>query len=208
MQLTYQSDYPNQVHQLMVSVSRHLHLIKNGSVRFQKKKFECTLANMNKSDKELIVHYLISDHFSGAFYAEACSAFQLMPVDEFLIRAWSKKDEYIFCGLPENLSVPNTVAEAFPNLLPWVDSLGIGLLEVTSGFQGGIRDLPTWEEYLRMVFALGEETRLSDVRAKAARINNYLNREHGDRASKIDKWAHRVGTIRFPSGETTTIRCE
>jgi hypothetical protein len=205
MQQTYQSDYPNQVHQLMVSVSKHFYLLKNGSVKFQKKKFECTLANMHRSEKDHVVHYLIRDHFSGAFYAEAASSSQLIAVDQFLLRAWSKKDEYIFCGLPEHLSVPNTVAEAFPTLLSWVDSQGIKLLEVTSGFQGGIRDLPTWEDYLRMVFAIGEETRLSEVQGKAARINDYLNREHGDRASKIDKWAHRVGTIKLPSGETATI---
>lgn len=208
MQQTYQSDYPNQVHQLMVSVSRHLYLIKNSSVRFQKKKFEHNLANMHKSEKEQVVHYLIRDHFSGAFYAEATSSSQLIPVDQFLLRAWSKKQEYIFCGLPEYLSIPNTVAEAFPNLLSWVDSLGVKLLEVTSGFQGGIRDLPTWEEYLRMVFAIGEETRLSEVQAKAARISNYLNSERGDRASKIDKWAYRVGAVRFPSGETAVIQYE
>ena len=205
MQLTYQSDYPNQVHQLMVSVSKHFHLTKNGSVKFQKKKFEYTLANMHRSEKQLVIHYLIRDHFSGAFYAEATSSSQLIAVDQFLLRAWSKKDEYIFCGLPEHLSIPNTVADAFPTLLSWVDSLGIKLLEVTSGFQGGIRDLPTWEDYLRMVFAVGEETRLSEVQARAARISDYLNREHRDRASKIDKWAHRVGTIKLPSGEIATI---
>jgi hypothetical protein len=126
---------------------------------------------VHRSEKELVVHYLVRDHFSGAFYAEACSSLLLMPVENFLLRAWSKKDEYIFCGMPEYLSIPNTVAEAFPKLLPWVSSLDIELLEVTSGFQGGIRDVPTWENYLRMVFALGEETKLSEIRAKAARIN-------------------------------------
>lgn len=205
VQLTYQTDYPNQVHQLMISVSKHLYLIKDGSVRFQKKKFDHTLANVHQSEKQHVVHYLVRDHFSGAFYAEATASSQLFPVEQFLLRAWSKKDKYIFCGMPEHLSVPNTVADAFPNILEWVDSLGVKLLNVTSGFQGGIRDLPTWEKYLQMVFNLNEKTRLSEVQEKAARISNYLNHEHGDRASKIDKWAYRVGTIRLPSGETATI---
>jgi hypothetical protein len=107
--------------------------------------------------------------------------------------------------MPDCLSIPKTVASAFPNLLKWTSSLGIDLLEVTSGFQGGIRDVPTWEEYLRMVFALGEETQLSEIRTKAARISNYLNSEHSNRASRIDIWAHSVGTIRLPSGETAVI---
>jgi hypothetical protein len=190
----------------MVSVSKHLYAIKNGNIRFQKKKFDFSLATMNRSEKEHVVHYLVRDHFSGAFYGEACSSSLLMPVEEFLIRAWSKKDEYIFCGMPDYLSIPKTVADAFPNLLTWTSSLGIELLEVTSGFQGGVRDVPTWEEYLRMVFALGEETQLSEIRTQAARINNYLNKEHSNRPSRIDRWAHSVGTIRLPSGETAEIR--
>jgi hypothetical protein len=199
MELRYQSDHSNQVHQLMVSVSKHFYLLKNGNVRFQEKKFDFNLANVKKSEKELVVHYLIRDHFSGAFYAEACPSSLLMPVEDFLIRAWSKKDEYIFCGIPDSLSIPNTVAEAFPKLLPWASSLGLDLLEVTSGFQGGIRDVPTWEKYLRMVVSLHEETKLSEIQGKAAGINNYLNKKHADRPSKIGKWAHSVGTIRLPS---------
>lgn len=103
---------------------------------------------MHRSQKQHVVHYLIRDHFSGAFYAEATSSDQLIPVDQFLLRAWSKKDEYVFCGIPDFLSIPTTVADAFPNVLPWVEALGVKLFEVTSGFKGGIRDLPTWEEYL------------------------------------------------------------
>jgi hypothetical protein len=128
-----------------------------------------------------------------------------MPVEDFLIRAWSKKDGYIFCGMPVSLSIPNTVAAAFPKLLPWASSLDIELLEVTSGFQGGIRDVPTWEKYLRMLVSLHEETKLSEIQAKAAGINNYLNKEHADRPSKIGKWAQSVGTIKLPSGEDVVV---
>lgn len=206
MHLVYRSDYPNQVHQLIVSVSKHFFLTKNGRVKFQKKKLEYSLANLQQSEKELVVHYLVRDHFSGAFYAEATSSLQLNPVEEFLTRAWSIKDEYVFCGQPENLSIPRTVSDAFPNLLSWVDSHGITRFDVTSGFQGGIRDVPTWENYLRMVFALGEETKLSEVRGKAARISNYLNEAHGDRASKIAQWIRHVGTIKLPSGESAYIK--
>ena len=75
------------------------------------------------------------------------------------------------------------VAVAFPKLLPWASSLDVELLEVTSGFQAGIRDVPTWEKYLRMAVSVHDETKLSEPQAKAARINNYLNQEHADRPS-------------------------
>ena len=84
--------------------------------------------------------------------------------------------------------------------------VGVAVESGAQGFQGGIRDVPTWENYLRMVFGVGEETRLSEVQEKAARISNYLNKEHADRGSKIDKWIYYVGTIRLPSGETAYIK--
>lgn len=59
-----------------------------------------------------------------------------------------------------------------------------------------------------MVFTLRDEMRLTEIQEKAARINNYFNRKQGNRASKVDKWAHVVRTIRLPSGETATIRNE
>jgi len=205
MHLTYKTDYSNQLHQLMISVSKHLRLLRNGQVRFQKKKLEYSLHDVGTSEKQHVVHYILRDHFSGAFYGEACSSGNLMPARDFLMRACSQKEEYLFCGLPQYISVPRTVSDEFPDLLSWIKSLGVELLDVTSGFQGGIRDVPTWEEYLRMLFALREGTQLSEVQKRAARISNHLNGERGERASKIDHWACSVGTIRLPSGETAVI---
>jgi hypothetical protein len=91
--------------------------------------------------------------FSGVFYGEVCSSLKLMPVEEFLNRAWSQKGEYIFCGIPGHLSIPKTVAETFPDIHDFIRRFGIETLEVTSGFQGGVRDVPTWENYLRHLIA-------------------------------------------------------
>lgn len=205
MMLRYKSDYPNQVHQLMVSVSKHIYVTKSGRLKHQKKSLDVNLQNVSRSDKEHVVHYLIRDHFSGTFYGEVCSSLKLMPIEEFLNRAWSKKEEYIFCGLPEYLSIPKTVSETFPTVHNFIQQFGIETLEVTSGFQGGIRDVPTWESYLQMVIAMKESITIADIQMRADRICNYINGGWSDRESKVRKWGDNIGEIKTPSGEVLVI---
>ena len=92
----YKSEYPNQVHQLSVSVSKHIYVTGAGKLKFQKKKFELDLASVRAADRVHVLHYLIRDHFSGAFYAEICASTSFVPVQDFLNRAWSVKREYLF----------------------------------------------------------------------------------------------------------------
>ncbi len=199
MHHTYRSDYSNQVHQLIVSVSKHLYLIKSGQVRYQNKKFDLTLKTLGQSGKEHIIHYLLRDHFSGAFYAEFHSSAHLIAAKDFLLRAWSIKNDYVFCGLPEAVTIPRTVEEAFPGTTHWARSLGVELIDVSSGFQGGIRDVPTVEDYFRMIIA--EDLPLSEVQEHSARVSQYLNGRDLGRPSKIEKWIYGAGPLRFPSGE-------
>ncbi|RZJ90594.1 MAG: hypothetical protein EOO20_07675 [Chryseobacterium sp.] len=73
---TYKSDYPNQVHQLNFSISQNYHILKNGDIKYQVKKFDVNWSNYSKSGKIHLINYLIRDHFSGCFYAE------VYPIDE------------------------------------------------------------------------------------------------------------------------------
>lgn len=205
MILSYKSDYPNQVHQLVVSVSKHLYLTKGGRIKHQKKALDVNLQNVGRSDKEHVVHYLIRDHFSGVFYGEVCSSLKLMPVEEFLNRAWSQKGEYLFCGMPGHLSIPKTVGETFPDIHDFIRRLGIETLEVTSGFQGGVRDVPTWESYLRHLITSHETVTLEEIRSRADRICDYLNGDWADAQSKIRQWGDNIKEIKPPSGEVLVL---
>lgn len=51
--------------------------------------------------------------------------------------------------VPDSLTVPKTVVSQFPDLLPWLDDLGVDVIKATSGFQAGVRDLRTWEDEFR-----------------------------------------------------------
>ena len=200
--MVYQSDYANQVHQLTVSISKHIILLKTGAMRFQKKPIDVNLANFSRSQKSHIAYYIVRDHYSGCFYAEIHSCTSLVPVEDFLFRAWSEKPNYEFCGAPDYLAVPETVNVAFPNLKKLMEDYGIEPAPVTSGFQSGaVRDVQTWENLVRQYVSLadGRTEKLStwtpDLTCKASR---YLNADRADRGSKIPKWQHGLKELRLP----------
>ena len=206
----YDSDYPNQLHQLVVSVSKHITTTKDGRLRFQKKPMEVNLANISRSVREHVVHYMIRDHFSGAFYGEVCHAAALIPIRDFLVRAWSEKPHYYFCGVPDYISVPKTVDLAFPGVRGGVAEFGIETVEVTSGFQGGIRDIPTWERYLRQFSTMHDDLALLKQWSAeyACKLSAYLCGDPAEKGSKMWKWYQGVEQVRVPPGDVWKVRPE
>jgi hypothetical protein len=211
MHLHYQSNYSNEVHQLIVCVSKHLYATKTGLIKQQQKSFDLSLAKVDKTEKEHVVHYLIRDHFSGVFYAEIHSSKALIPVEEFLFRAWSPKQDYPFHGMPECILVPKTVSDRFPSINRLICEYDIAPIEVTCGFQSGtIQDVKTWESHVRQLSNLGT---LSDILqwqaeilqkwtpVECAKETAWLNNGLSNRDSKIEKWRDRVTEIRVPPSQ-------
>lgn len=145
---SYRSEYPNQVHQLNVSVSRHYYVTKTGLLKYQIKQQEVNLSKLGTSDRLHVIHYVIRDHFSGLFYAELALSNDPIPVHEFLYRTWAQRKDYSFCGVPEMITIPESLERFFPSIKDQVSTLGITLVRVTSGFQSGIGDIRTIENHL------------------------------------------------------------
>jgi hypothetical protein len=203
MFVRYVSNYPNEVHQLVVAVSRHIRITSTGLLHFQKKPMEVSLLTLGDASKEHIVHYMIRDHFSGVFYGEMHPSASLIPVEDFLFRAWSQKQECLFCGAPEGLSIPETVNKAFPSLRPILPAWNIEEIKVTSGFQGGIRDIRTWEDYIRQFASLRDDLKTFVAwQSRTCRLSAYLNGDPKDPASKIAKWNDLVRVINIPRRPT------
>ena len=195
---TYRSDHSNQVHQLLVSVSKHFHVLKDGRLRDQKKPFEVTLEDMGASDKRHVVHYLVRDHFSNVFYAEIGLSSDPIYVGEFLFRAWSKKEAHRFCGMPEILIVPKTVLAVFPKIVNMAKPCQIAMIPATSGFQAGVRVLRTWENDLWCDWKMEEWRSFEEARDRTSEISRERSSQRGGKETYIEKWLRRLTSVRLP----------
>jgi hypothetical protein len=138
--------YSNEIHKLLVSASSHYHILNSGELKYQKKKMDVRLEDIDRSQKNHVVHYLLIDDYSGAFYAEVHPSRQMIPVEQFLYKAWAKKADHFFCGVPEIILIPKTVRSVITaRLVSLFDSLGIIPMHPSSGFDAGSRVVRTWE---------------------------------------------------------------
>ncbi|HUD42877.1 MAG TPA: hypothetical protein VMR06_12875 [Dokdonella sp.] len=194
--LQYRSNYPNHVHQLMVSASRHCFAGADDLMKCQKKPMEVTLAKLPASPRRHAVIYTLRDHCSGVFYAEVAIAPDLLPLKGFLARAWDEKANFAFCGLPELLSFPASVRDAFPEVAEAVERLGVRLVDVTSGFQGGVRDIREINEAMRVHEGRPLSDLPDEIEWTYRRLANAVSRRGF--GAKIEMWKEGVGTVRFP----------
>ena len=201
----YKTEYSNHVHQLVVSVSRHFYITDNGKFRHQKKVLEARLDRPESHTKRHVVHYLIRDHFSGLFYAELTDTHNLFSIFEFLYRAWSKKEYHPFCGLPHAVTVPKNIRAVWPSLLAFLERESIQLTDVTSGFQGGVRDIRTWEQELRTdLYTSGYPPDYSEVLEHAQSTCARFNLSDYRGQSKATVWRKNLpNEIRLPGPKET-----
>lgn len=146
MMQSYSSPYPNYLHQLFITPSKHLHVLKDGRLKWQDKAMDVALEGIDKSDRENIVHYIVSDHTSSAFYAEMHTSRSLVSPKDFLIRAWSEKPNFFFCGVPKHLVVPAVVMGKFPEVGDFLDRQGVIHFPPSSGFYAGVHQVRNWEK--------------------------------------------------------------
>lgn len=106
------------------------------------------LDTVEKADKEHVVHYIVADHTSAAFYAELRTSKTLITPIEFLSRAWRRKPDFFFHGVPEHLIVPSVVSSKYCEIEDWLNQLSVGLVLPSSGFYAGIHQLRNWEKDL------------------------------------------------------------
>lgn len=146
--LSYRSDHPNHAHQLVVSASKHYYASNDGILKYQKKPFEVPLQAVPNAKHRHMIVLSLRDHCSGVFYSRVAFGPKLPSVREFLARAWDIKPNFPFHGIPKLLSIPQTVKALEPSLPEAITGLGVSLVDVTSGFQGGVRDIRTIESRL------------------------------------------------------------
>jgi len=193
---TYRSLYPNHTHQLTVSVSKHYWITNEGILKYQHKKMEVSLDKITRSKKNHLIHYIVRDHCSGVVYSEVSTSRKNITLTEFLYRAWNKKNDFAFCGIPELLTIPQIIEKLFPGILESISLLGVQFPKVTSGFQAGVGDVKTLEEYMKFyteqLFENNHE-KLNKTYTFIATMNARTGKQ-----SKIDLWCNHVGSVRVP----------
>lgn len=164
----------------------------------QRKPFEYTFDTMGASSTKLMVSYLLRDHYSGVYYAEATTHDRMLNLGGFLFRAWSSKEGFDFCGVPKALMVPQLVLDKWPAVLELLEDYGITILKPRSGFETGMIDIKNWQrEFFENSFVdytrelgIKLDYQFERLRAKQLEVciraaGRTIDRE---KRTKLDKW--------------------
>ncbi len=194
----YETSYSNEVHQLLITPSRHLYVLKDGRVKFQKRMIEGGLQESDKNSKDQIIHYILRDHFSLAMYAEIHTRAERVSIEQFLWNAWSKKNEYPFCGLPDFLILPKAISSAAID--DFIHSLHIDVIRPTGGFMAGVRIFGKWDQVLNFVYSNSFDPLRSfqELQSKVLEtIQIYFESDPG-LTERINVWQSNLRNLRLP----------
>lgn len=137
----------NQIHQLMVTVSRHFYVSQKGILTYQDKPFTTKINNYQNSKKELLVYYIVIDRYSGNFIFQVATTKQMFALADFLHYAWRQdKEEKHFWGLPDYIAIPKAISS--PSLFVGLKQVGVTPFTPTSGFPSGGHIIKAIEDHL------------------------------------------------------------
>ncbi len=187
----YRSEYPNHVHQLNMSISQNYHLLKNGEIKYQIKKFNVDWTNYKSSGKRHIVNLLIRDHFSNCFYAEIFPIDEMPHIKYFLFNAWREKSDFAFCGIPRCLILGRHIIERFPEIQNLSITANVDIQLASSGFVTGVRSMLDWERNIRFFTFFLTLRDIAGFRRYNELICSEINmRDSGKTEPNLLKWAN------------------
>jgi len=180
--------HSNQLHQLLVTVSKHFLIPKDGNLKYQEKPLDINITNLHKSRKGHLVYFVLRDAFSGTFVFEIVSSSPSLPsLADFLFRAWRKDTGKYLWGLPDYLSIPRSIAS--PQLINGLEKLGVPCFHPSSGFTSGVGVLRNIEDNLTFLTGRIVDHRPENInRHHKHKIYEYiLHLLHGD-SNKFKVW--------------------
>ena len=190
--------YSNEIHKLLVSASSHYYILNSEEIKYQKKKMDVRLEDIDRSQKNHVVHYLLIDDYSGAFYAEVHPSRKMIPVEQFLYKAWAKKADHFFCGIPEIILIPKTIKLLVTARLgPLFHSFGITPMHPSSGFDAGSRVIRTWENEITNFWFYPKPSLFRELQLRAVQICEEAN----DSLDKTIAWKRNLRKLVLPSSQ-------
>lgn len=225
------SGHANQVHQLDFSVSNFALDPEKGLIPMWKRDH-----NKNKPENEALFKkrqlrlMVITDHLSGAFYAEYYTNQRTIEIADFLYRAWSQKNDnrFIFHGIPKILFIDNDKAlhsYAMQRLFKYLE-IKVPQLETYSPWTKGSVEshINVWQRWFESVFLLDQfkPKDIDEVNEWAFNYSLYfqMTRKHSRHGeTRFAKWNNRIGyhltecpewnvyrTLLYSESEPRTVR--
>lgn len=188
---------PAREQNLFISLSKHLYLLKDGSLKHQDKKLDPRTAG----DREMLLRLVVLDVDTGTLYGELHSTRDEKDLAGFLARAWCRKADHPMRGVPETLNVPKAALkdDAYANDLYRISALGgVRLGELPGGFAAGIHALQQFDREVRSLFwqmRRGERPNLKIVQMCSSVISA------GASSSMGSLWKERWGVVEPPADE-------
>jgi len=197
VQLQIVTEYSNELHQLLVSVSKHLYFGSDGNARYQSKPMDVNIKNFHKSNKDHLVYYILRDHFSGTFTFQIASTKRLIPLVDFLHYAWSKDagEEKFIYGMPDSIFVPQMISTE--GLFSGLSNLNINPLNPPSGFASGIRVIRDIEDNLYFNMGRTVDHSLEGMNKLRTKVYSYLINS-SFRNNYFTKWQANLPTSVHP----------
>jgi len=174
MQHRIVTEYSNELHQLLVSVSKHFYFGSDGNVRYQEKPMDVNIKNCYKSRKEHLVYYILRDHFSGTFTFQIATTKRLVPLADFLHYAWSEDvgEEKFIWGMPDSIFIPQMIT--MDGLFSGLNNIHVNPLHPPSGFASGIRIIRDIEDSLSFFMNRTVDHRLEGMSKLRFEVYDYL----------------------------------
>jgi hypothetical protein len=196
----YITDHRNQVHQFFVAPSKHLYRTSTGELKSQDKEIESKLATVESNKKDILIHYVVADHFSSVLYGESYSSRDFPSPSDFLTRAWSQKEHTLFCGLPDMLTLPKDVEIRWPELRKFAEDREIHVIAPTSGFHAGIHHVKKWEKEILMWGIWGKPELSSQQRQLNELCQKRVNDPAADRGyNSPERWKNGIEGVQKPT---------
>lgn len=145
------SAFPGREQNLFVSLSKHLYLLKDGSLKYQQKELDIRTAGA----RELLTRLILLDVDTGTLYGEMHTAATSKDLAGFLARAWSMKADHPMRGLPAQLNVPKVVrsVERYRKDIDHLCSAGnIVIGDLPGGFAAGVHAVKQFEKSVESLF--------------------------------------------------------
>ncbi|WP_334043706.1 hypothetical protein [Burkholderia ambifaria] len=161
--------YPTREQNLFVSLSKHLYVVKDESLRSQSKELDPRTAGT----KQLLRRYVLLDVDTGVLYGEYHLADDEIDVVGFLARAWHKKAQHPMRGFPQALNIPKSLDDAVANEIMELCggyAVEVGFLE--GGFGAGIHAIKQFERQVESLISWrGSQPQLWAIQRLSALIS-------------------------------------